>query len=178
MSDLTDASLPPTTAKALEMAALLVKQWPHDSSHVLATCLETLAGALQQYPLSIGEKCCDPRIGLVRTREQFPSVPAIHEWCEARQNDLWRPEPFLPDQSFASVWAKLVVDLGENITAAWFKNASLKVVGDTGQIVLPTKFIRRYVKDNFETQLLRASRSEHPEVVRLEFKVAAVQAAE
>jgi hypothetical protein len=67
MSDPIDReTTPPTATKALEMATLLVRQWPHDPSHVSATCLETLSGALQQYPLSIGEECCDPRVGLAR----------------------------------------------------------------------------------------------------------------
>jgi len=70
------ASLAPDEATALRLAKLLVGLWPLGRPDNPDAFLFGLGKLLEDYPVLIGEACCDPRRGLPRTREIFPTLKA------------------------------------------------------------------------------------------------------
>jgi hypothetical protein len=74
----------PTASEALELAEMLVGQWPYLNAHDPETYSLTLAAVFRDWPIMIAEECCDPRTGLARKREMPPTPASVIEWCAAR----------------------------------------------------------------------------------------------
>src|SRR5215831_3746927 len=72
----------PSHSRAIELATNLIGAWAKseaDDPHVYTL---SIAAALKEYPVAIGEQCADPRVGLARTREYLPTVASVHAWCQ------------------------------------------------------------------------------------------------
>ena len=78
------ASLAPDEATALRLAKLLVGLWPLGRPDNPDAFLFGLGKLLEDYPVLVGEACCDPRRGLPRTREIFPTLKVVADWCSDR----------------------------------------------------------------------------------------------
>lgn len=70
--------------QAIEHARKLVGCYPHAKPPDPNTYAGALADVLEQYPLGVVQECCDPRTGIVRSREFPPTVACIVKWCDLR----------------------------------------------------------------------------------------------
>lgn len=70
--------------EAIDAAERLIGQWPHAKPPDAKTYAASLAAVLAQYPLGLVHECCDPRVGLARSREFPPTVAALVEWLDKR----------------------------------------------------------------------------------------------
>ena len=70
--------------EALKAAKRLAGSWPHARPPDPEVWAASLAAALSNYPLGVVQECCDPRVGLARSREFPPTVACIVEWCDVR----------------------------------------------------------------------------------------------
>jgi hypothetical protein len=81
---LTMQSPKPTASEALDLAEMLVGQWPYLNAHDPETYSLTIAAMLREWPIMLAEECCDPRTGLARTREMPPTAASVTAWCTER----------------------------------------------------------------------------------------------
>lgn len=70
--------------EAIKAARQLAGSWPHARPPDPDGYAASLAAALTGYPLGVVQECCDPRVGLARSREFPPTVAAIVDWCDRR----------------------------------------------------------------------------------------------
>lgn len=70
--------------EASKAARDLIKAWPHARPPDPDGYAASLAAVLSQYPLGLVTECCDPRVGLARSREFPPTVACVVAWCDRR----------------------------------------------------------------------------------------------
>lgn len=85
--------------QAAEQAKRLIGCYPHARPPDPGAYAGALTDVLEQYPLGVVEECCNPRTGIVRSREFPPTVACIVEWCDRASrayqavSQRARPEP-------------------------------------------------------------------------------------
>lgn len=101
--------------QAAEQAKRLIGCYPHARPPDPAAYAGALTDVLEQYPLGVVERCCDPRTGIVRTREFPPTVACIVDWCDrytaayvaVAQRRRPVPEPVYSEEHCATMREKL-----------------------------------------------------------------------
>ena len=78
------ASSRPDEATARRLAKLLTGLWPAGKPDNPDAFLFGLGKVLEGFPVAVVEACCEPLAGLPRTREFFPTLKAVADWCHER----------------------------------------------------------------------------------------------
>jgi hypothetical protein len=107
-----------STSDAAKAAKRLCGQWPHLKADDPAIYLAGIAAVLSGYPPEIVAECCDPRIGLARSREFPPTAAAVADWCGRREAYYRKWAVFVQPRPLTPVWHEDATSLPEAVKNA------------------------------------------------------------